>query len=101
MYLSKNGKSVLTLAIKYNVCEFAEYFFENHRNLLHIPKANDPWEISNEHPKMLEILHKYLAKPYEIINCVTFHFVDWYIWKVTFSVYFNIKFAPFLISKFR
>lgn len=91
MYHSKNGNSVLTLAIKYNVCEFAEYLFENHRNLLHILNANDPSEISNEHPKMLEILHKYLAKPYEIINCVTFYFVDWYmyIWKVTFSVYFK------------
>lgn len=63
MHLSKNGNSVLTLAIKYNVCELAEYLFEKHSNLLHIPNANDPWETGNEHPKMLEILHNYLDRP--------------------------------------
>lgn len=63
MHLSKKGNSVLTLAIKYNLCEFAEYLFENHRNLLHIPNANNPWETENENQKMLEILHNYLDKP--------------------------------------
>lgn len=63
MHLSKHGNSVLTLAIKYNVFEFAEYLFKNHRNMLDIPDANNPWETGNEHPKMLELLHKYLDKP--------------------------------------
>lgn len=63
MHLSKHGSSVLTLAIKYNVCEFAEYLFKNHCNMLNIPDANNPWETGNEHPKMLELLHKYLDKP--------------------------------------
>lgn len=61
MHLSKHGNSVLTLAIKYNVFEFVEYLFENHRNMLHIPDANNPRETGNEHPKMLELLQKYLA----------------------------------------
>lgn len=63
MRLSKHGNSVLTLAIKYNVFEFAEYLFENHRIMLDIPYANDPWETGNKHPKMLELLHKFLDKP--------------------------------------
>lgn len=63
IHLSKHGNTVLTLAIKYNVFEFAEYLFENHRNMLDIPDANNPWETGNEHPKMLELLHMYLAKP--------------------------------------
>lgn len=63
MHLSKHGNSVLTLAIKYNVYEFAEYLFRNHRDMLNIPDANNPWETGNEHPKMLELLHKYLDKP--------------------------------------
>lgn len=62
-HLSKHGNSVLTLAIKYNVFEFAEYLFKNHRDMLNIPDANNPWETGNEHPKMLELLHKYLDKP--------------------------------------
>lgn len=63
MHLSKRGNSVLTLAIKYNVFEFAEYLFENHRNMLDISNANNPWETGNEQPKMLELLNKYLVKP--------------------------------------
>lgn len=63
MHLSMHGNSVLTLAIKYNVFEFAEYLFENHRNMLDIPDANNPWKTGNEHPRMLELLHKYLDKP--------------------------------------
>lgn len=62
-HLSKHGNSVLTLAIKYNVFEFAEYLFENHRNMLHIPGANNPWKTGNKQSKMLELLHKYLDKP--------------------------------------
>lgn len=62
MHLSKSGNSILTLAIKYNVCEFAEYLFKNHRKMLHIPDANNPWETGNEHPNMLQLLHKYLDK---------------------------------------
>lgn len=46
-HLSKRGNSVLTLAIKYNVFEFAEYLFENHRNMLYISNANNPWETGN------------------------------------------------------
>lgn len=61
--LSKHGNSVLTLAIKDNVFEFAEYLFENHRNMLNIPCANNPWTTGNKHSKMLELLHKYLDKP--------------------------------------
>lgn len=49
-HLSQHGNSVLTLAIKYNVCEFAEYLFENQSNLLHIPDAKNPWETGNQHP---------------------------------------------------
>lgn len=63
MHLSKHGNSVLTLSIKYNDIEFAEYLFENHRNMLHIPDANNPWETGNQHPKMLDLLQKYLAMP--------------------------------------
>lgn len=63
MHLSKHKNSVLTLAIKYNVFEFADYLFKTHRNMLDIPDANNPWETGNEHPKMLELLHKYLDKP--------------------------------------
>lgn len=48
-HLSQHGNSVLTLAIKYNVCEFAEYLFENQSNLLHIPDAKNPWETGNQH----------------------------------------------------
>lgn len=62
-HLSKHGNSVLTLAIKYNVFEFAEYLFKNHRDMLNIPDANNPWKTGNEHPKMLKLLHKYLDKP--------------------------------------
>lgn len=61
--LSKHGNSVLTLAIKYNVFEFAEYLFENHRNMLNIPYANNPLKTGNKHLKMLELLHKYLDMP--------------------------------------
>lgn len=60
-HLTKQGNSVLTLAIKYNACEFAEYLFKNHGDMLNIPDANNPWETGNEQPKMLELLHKYLA----------------------------------------
>lgn len=63
MHLSKHGNSVLTLAVKYYICEFAEYLFKNHCNILDIPDANNPWKTGNEHPKILELLHKYLDKP--------------------------------------
>lgn len=58
IHLCKHGNTVLTLAIKYNVLEFAEYLFENHRNMLDIPDANNPWETGNEHPQMLELLFR-------------------------------------------
>lgn len=62
MELTKNGNSVLTLAIKYNVFEFAEYLFENYPTLLAIQGVNNPSETGNETPKMLELLQKYLVK---------------------------------------
>lgn len=62
LHLTKRGNSVLTLAIKYNVYEFAKYLFENHNYLLQIQGANNPWHTGNENPKMLELLYKYLDK---------------------------------------
>lgn len=39
-HLSQHGNSVLTLAIKYNVCEFAEYLFENQSNLFQMQRIH-------------------------------------------------------------
>lgn len=60
--LTRNGNSVLTLAIKYNVYEFAAYLFENYPGLLTIHGANNPSEVGNENPKMLELIQRYLVQ---------------------------------------
>lgn len=62
MALTSMGNSVLTLAIKYNVYEFAAYLFENHPVLLTIHDANNPSETGNENPEMLGLIHRYLAQ---------------------------------------
>ena len=58
--LTSKGNSVLTLAIKYNEYDFAEYLFKNHANLLHIPGVNKPRETGNEDPDMKILLNRYL-----------------------------------------
>lgn len=62
MALTSMGNSVLTLAIKYNVYEFAAYLFENHPVLLTIHDANNPSETGNENPEMLGLIHRYLGQ---------------------------------------
>ena len=52
---------VLTLAIKYNEYDFAEYLFNNYYNLLNIPGVNNPRETGNEDPNMKILLNRYLT----------------------------------------
>lgn len=61
--LTVKGNSVLTLAIKYNVYNFADYLFTNYPSLLRIPNANNPFNTGNEDPKMLALLEKHLGTP--------------------------------------
>ncbi|XP_078340833.1 uncharacterized protein LOC144627513 isoform X2 [Crassostrea virginica] len=60
--LTKKGNSVLTLAIKYNDLNFAEYLLEYHFHLLNIQGVNDPRKTGNEDPKMKTLLDKFLPE---------------------------------------
>lgn len=57
--LTKQGNSVLTLAIKYNDHDFAEYLLQNHRELLNIPNVNDPRNTGNDDIRMISILDRF------------------------------------------
>lgn len=59
--LTKQGNSVLTLAVKYNDHEFAEYLLKNYRYLLNITGSNNVRETGNEDQNMLRLLDKYLG----------------------------------------
>lgn len=63
MLLTENGNSVLTLAIKYNAYNFADYLFENYPHLLEIQGVIQPYDTGNEDPKMLTLLEKRFGKP--------------------------------------
>ena len=60
--LTKKGNSVLTLAIKYNDLNFAEYLLEYYFHLLNIQGVNDPRKTGNEDPKMKTLLDKFLPE---------------------------------------
>ena len=60
MGLTSKKNYVLTLAIKYNEYDFAEYPYNNH-NLLNIPGVNNPRETGNEDPNMKILLNRYLT----------------------------------------
>lgn len=59
--LTKQGNSVLTLAVKYSDHEFAEYLLKNYRYLLNITGSNNIRETGNEDQNMLRLLDKYLG----------------------------------------
>lgn len=63
MLLTVKGNSILTLAIKYNAYNFADYLFAYYPHLLRIPDAINPFNTGNEDPKMLALLEKHLGKP--------------------------------------
>lgn len=58
--LTKQGNSVLTLAIKYNDHEFAEYLLKCDIDFSTIPGANNARKTGNKDLKMLQLLDKYL-----------------------------------------
>lgn len=58
--LTRKNNSVLTMAIKCNKYDFAEFLFERYRSLLDIPNANNPMETGNEDPSMRELLKRHL-----------------------------------------
>ena len=57
--LTKNGNSILTLAIQCNDYDFVEYLLRFHSELLDIPNAKNPR--SNDDKKMISILDKYIS----------------------------------------
>nr|XP_022297396.1 uncharacterized protein LOC111106843 isoform X2 [Crassostrea virginica] len=59
--LTKNGNSVLTLAIKCNDYDFVEYLLRFQTELLNIPNVNNPREMCSDDFKMKLILDKYLS----------------------------------------
>lgn len=59
--LTRKNNSVLTMAIKCNKYDFAEFLFEKYRSLLNIPNANNPMETGNEDPNMRELLKRHLT----------------------------------------
>ena len=65
MLLSEKNNSVLTLAIKYNNYDFAEYLLRNHSELLNIEYVNNPWKTGNENKKMELLLEKFLSRSTE------------------------------------
>lgn len=58
--LTVKGHSVLTLAIKYNAYNFADYLLTNFPHLLRIPDASNPFNTGNKDPKMWALLEKHL-----------------------------------------
>lgn len=58
--LTRKNNSVLTMAIKCNKYDFAEFLIERYRSLLDIPNANNPKETGNEDPNMRELLKRHL-----------------------------------------
>ena len=59
--LTSKGNSVLTLAMKYNEFDFAEYLFKNHANLLNIPGVNNPRETGNDDADIKILLNRHLS----------------------------------------
>nr|XP_022302832.1 uncharacterized protein LOC111110570 [Crassostrea virginica] len=59
--LTKNGNSVLTLAVKCNDYDFVEYLLRFQTELLNIPNGNNPREMCSDDSKMKLILDKYLS----------------------------------------
>lgn len=94
MGLTSKGNSVLTLAIKYNEYDFAEYLFKNHANLLNIPGVNNPRGTGNENADMKILLNRHLPWEPERVYIVIVIF--------TLYVYENILYifwSKFIESK--